>query len=358
MLKVIQTQTKKLTWAASTDVQEDISASGAITRIVLKANINGSATVAGAIQPDGLWRVIQNLKITGSGGKNYLGMSGEQMGRLLHLLNSYDFPMVAPLHDILSDPTYAIFILHFGSRPQDMFGRDNPFDLSAFIPAWDETELKLTWTTTANDVVDDTVTLASGDMEATIYEVLGTEAEIREEMIRQGVGLYPAGGGGLLPMGLVPVSSTKAYAHDADYSDLSSEHNVPTGAYMRRIVLLVQDDTGTRPVRADDEVTRVGIKLPVGNRRLVDLDWRTLVYSQGRAQDLMVADDGVTGAVMATAAGFGIIDLRQFGDPDLGLNLLPYKGGDVKLGMTIANYASGDDTMIFYDQLEPYAWKR
>ncbi len=336
-------QTPSWTWAASSLISQDIKASGAITRIDLQVVLTPSATVAGAIQPQGYWRMINALTLKGNGGVNYVSMGDQQIGRMLHTLNLNDKLLPGVGHFPHSTPVTFHYVLHFGSRPFDQAGRPNPFDLSAFVPAFDDTGLKLDWLTDAAAGIDDTVTVTSAIMYATIYEVLGTKADILAEMRRQGV-----------RQAMVPSSSYFSYAHTGTFSDVSKDLDVPAGAYMRRIAIMAHDETATRPVLKDDEVTEVALKLPVGNQRVFHDSFPAMVYTQGVNQDLLVADDATTGGAQGVAPGIATLDLRQQADPDYGLDLRNFKTGDIKLGVTIGSYAAGDDSFYWFDQLRPY----
>lgn len=344
MLQLLRNrQTATLTWAASSTVAADIAASGAITRMVLRLAITPSGSMASNWAVDGLQRVIDSLTIKGSGGVNYFSMGNEQIGRMLHDLAKHDGLIKGMGHGAMGTPIDIVFPIHFGSRPFDGYGRANPFDLSAFIPAFDDSELKLEWATTANAVMDAAVTISSIVGYLTVYQVMGTAQQIKREMARQGVA-----------RSMVPVSSYKAYPHTANLSDLGSQHDIPTGNHLRRIVLLVQDDTATRPLRADDEVASIGIILPTGNQRIFQDDFRNLAYVDGGIASLAEADAGVTTGPTRTQGGFAVLDFRNMANPDYGMDLRPYKTGDVKLGLTIENYASGDDTFMWYDQVRGY----
>jgi hypothetical protein len=336
---VTKTLVDTATWAASSQRQVDLPMEGAITRIVIEYDL----TVTGVLAADtnaefAQHKPIQNLKITGGGGKNYLGAVGDQMGRLLHFLNLKDFPGVSFHKAMATNTVYGCIVLHFGSRPRDMYGRDNPFDLTAFIPAKDESNLKLTWDTTqAADICDTAIDISAGTMRFTVYEVLG------------------------LPKldGMIPVSSTVQYAHSANFSDLGAQFDVPTGQYIRRIALLQQDATAISsggPLVANDEIGRVGLLLPKENRRLIEIDWEALISEGGIPRvAAMTAAGAVTKPADQNVAGFGVLDMRKYGHPEYGLDLRNYATGDVKLGLTIENYASGDDTIIFYDAVQPYS---
>jgi len=338
MLFVKKTLVDTASWAASSDKQIDLPNEGAITRIV----INLALTVTGCLAADTNcalhpWRPIQNLKIQGGGGRSYFGMSGEMMGRMLHFMNALDFPGKKFERGMATNTVYASFFMHFGSRPRDIYGRDNPFDLTAFIPAKDETNLKLTWTTTqAADVCDSAVDISAATMGVTVCEVLD------------------------LPTmrGMIPISSTEAYAHTANKSDLSAQFDVPTGGFLRRICMISQDDTAITscgPLMAADEIAKVGLLLPKENRRLVEVDYDHLVALNSFAgEQLTTAAGAVTKPIESRQEGFMVLDLREHGHKDYGLDLRAYQTGDVKLGLTIQNYAAGDDTLIFYDTIQPY----
>jgi len=338
-------QTKTLTWGASQIVSQDIQASGAITRVVLRVRLTPSGSYVSNHAVDGLWRIIQTLNLMGSGGVGYFSMGDVQIGRMLHLLNRWDGIVKGTGHEALGTPVDIVFVMHFGSRPYDQYGRPNPFDLSAFIPAFADSDLRLDWGTTANNVTDAAITISSAIGYLTIYEVMGTAQDIKTEMARQGVA-----------QAMIPISSYKSYPHSADYSDLSSEHDVPTGAFLRRVALLVVDESSPT-LRANDEVAQVGLKLPVGNQRVFQDDFRAMMHSDGGdLDDLAEIDVGVTTGVLRTSGGFVVMDLRQHGFADYGLDLRHLKGGDVKLGLTIENYTSGDRTFIWWDQVRPYSF--
>lgn len=326
------------TWAASSDVQVDLPREGAITRLTLEFQYTVTACLAANTNTEfSQFKPVQNLKIEGGGGKNYLGAVGEQMGRLLHFLNQYDFPGRMFQKAMTTNTIFGTIVLHFGSRPRDMYGRDNPFDLTAFVPAKDESTLKLTWTTAAAvDICDTAIDISAGTMVVTVHEVLG------------------------LPNmdGMIPVSSTEFFAHASNKSDLSQQFDVPTGQFLRRIIILQQDATGISsggPLVSNDEIGRVGLILPKENRRLVELDWEAFITENGIQRfPAMTAAGAVTKPIDEVVEGFGVIDLRKYANPDYGLDLRNYATGDVKLGLTIENYSSGDDTIIFYDTIQPY----
>jgi hypothetical protein len=336
-------QTPALTWAASTVVSQDIKATGAITRMHLRFNITPSGSLVAAGAPDGVWRVFDSLTLKGNGGVNYFSMGDQQISRMLHLANMYDKVLPGVGRHALATPNSYEYIIHFGSRPFLPCGRPNVFDMSAFVPAFDDTGIKLELGCTANDVMDAAITISAGSMTVTLFEVLGNKGDILAEMHRQGI---------RQPM--VPSSNYYSYAHTGTFADVSKDIDVPAGSFLRRIGILVQDDTATRPLRVDDEVTEVALKLPVGNQRVFFDDFPSMVLSQAPNQSDLVINQGVTGGALVTSPGFAFVDLRQQADPDYGLDMRQLKTGDIKLGVTIGTYAAGDDSFYWFDQLRPY----
>ena len=325
-------QTKRVTtystWAASSDLTPvDLPREGLITEIGIRAAITASAAQT-TNQPDSLRRVIQNLKIEGDGGRTFLGLSGEQAARLLAFLNIYE--LSSPLHTLIDAAAESqSFIFHPGSNPK------NPFDLTAAIPAKALSTLQAKITTTANSVLDDVLTISSGIYYYWINQVLDV----------------------LVPAGLmVPLGSTLVWPHDANYSDFSKEIDIPAGAFLRRILILVQDETGTRPVRKDDEVTGVKVRKPKTGEMVMEARWEDLKADIAARCGVMGANLQVADTVsghLNLPDGFAIIDLRKYADPLYGLDLRDYQTGDYKLGLTIENHTAGDDTLIYWDQLLP-----
>jgi hypothetical protein len=348
MEKVTKRLTATNTWVASTDMTPiDIPREGLITEITIRAN--QTATLTAAAYDDYFRRVLQNIKIEGDGGRAFLGMSGTQMstilslwGEALHKMptihsNGAGIALAAP--DVGSAAFISVFKFHPGSNPRD------PFDLTAAIPAKALSTLQAKLTTAPAAVTDAAGPITAGTFYFEIAEVLGVPVP---------------------PSLMVPMGSTLVYTHTANYSDYSYEIDVPAGAFLRSIIMRVLDDTATVPRRKDDEVTGIRLRKPKTGQ---------IVFEQNiyEAKQTMCSrygfvgcagDVGPIGAIATTRpapeslssmvpAGFVIIDLRQFFDPLYGLDLRGYQTGDYKLGLTIANYAAGDSTTIYWDQLLP-----
>jgi hypothetical protein len=332
-------------WAASADLTPiDIPREGLITEFIVRAVI--TATLTATALSDATRRVIQNLSIKGDGGRTYLGLSGEQALRLLAFMNLCDFRHgfaspggVLTTIDVGSTSFEQNFVFHCGSNPKD------PFDLSAAIPAKALSMLQVLLTTTAAAVTDAAGAITAGTFYYQINQVLDVP----------------------VPAGLMcPLGSTLVWPHDANYSDYSKKVDVPAGAWLRRIVMLVQDATATTPIRKNDEITAVKLELPkAANKEIAAWTWQTLLLETAKIYGYSGSDqnEAALGAVATTRPGgnstpfiphgLAIIDLRKYFHPVYGMDLTDYQTGDVKLGLTVENYAAGDDTLIYWDQLQP-----
>jgi hypothetical protein len=359
MIKRSVTQTDSWTWSASTNVEQDILKDGYITHIDFVVEITPSATLTGANQPDGLFRIIDNFTIKG-GSQTYFTLPAEQGGRLWHYMARKLFGHIGHGSGAVAAPTLTnipvLFRWHPGSRPLLPDGSVNFFDLTAFIPAIEESSLTGTWATTANTVLDDIVTISSATMKATVYMVQGEPEEIIREMMMQGVPIDLTG----RPALMTPAPTAEVFSTTATKSDYSEERDIPTGGYLRGIGFLAQDATATRPVRAPDELTEIAVKMPGIGARLVEVDCEPLWAGQPSGSNLE-ADDGAADFQQHAPEGVFYLPLKDRGvsalSREYGINLIPARTGDWKLGMTISTYASGDDILIYYDRLIPYTGK-
>ena len=362
MKKIERTQTDTLTYVASSaGIAGDVEKIGALTRVVATVELVPSAALGGTNQPDGIWRLLSNLRILG-GSNTYFTLPGGADGHggtLLHYLNGVDHGgMMGVSRGTILAPqrtyTPVTFVLHPGSRPR-MWGRENPFDLTAFIPAGAESQLRVEWATLANTVLDDVTLITSAVMRFNLHYVEGTHSEIQQEMARQGVQLpltYLQDGGERPITGMMPSWTSEVISPTATATEYSNERNIPTGYYMKRISVLSNDDTAApRALRAQDEVT--GIRVHIDGQEVVKsfVDGWTGMLGP-------VSVDEVDDAALdfGNHAGFGVHmkDLRPHGNADYGLNLRNVNNGAARLGFTITTNATGDDILILYEGYKPY----
>jgi hypothetical protein len=358
MKKKIKRLTTSSTWAASSDLTPvDLPREGLVTEVKIRANL--TATLTAAAYDDYFRRVIQNIKLQGDGGRNFLGMSGTQLSTMLSLWqevvmnaptihsNGAGIALAAP--DVGSTSFNCVFTFHPGSNPRD------PFDLTAVIPAKDLSTFQAILTTTAAAVTD-----AAGPITAGTFNY-----EINEVLLEPGDALAAPGASVMTPMG-----STLTYTHTANYSDFSYEIDVPAGAFLRSILWRSLDDTATVPRRKSDEVTGIRLWLPKTGEIVFEQNIRELAQTMMQRFGChgIAGDVGPIGAIATirpapeslldmVPAGFAVIDLRPFAHPSYGIDLRGLQTGDMKLGLTIENYAAGDASTFYWDQLIPTVLK-
>ena len=337
MEKVTRKVQQTSTWAASSDLTPvGLPREGLITEVKIRFACT-TAALTKTMTLDNYRRTIANLKIQGDGGHTYLGLSGQEMGRLLAWLNEYEYrsPFLTPPVNVAATVAHRTWVFHPGSNPRD------PFDMSVVIPASALATLQILLTTNADTLVDAAAAIASGTFYYEINEVLDVPTP-------QGI--------------MTPQGSTLAWPHDANHSDFSKDIDVPGGAWLRRIIMLVQDDSAP-PDKADDEVTGVKLKMPRTATAQIETFWEDLKMESARLAgypgkpnpvDVVTTEQYPPGMMeMVLEKGFAIIDLRKYFHPIWGANMTNFQTGDVKLGLTIENYAAGDDTIIYWDQLAP-----
>lgn len=324
------------TWTASAVMTPvDLPREGLITEV--KVRFTPTVTGTGTIGEDGIYRCCQNLAIRGDGGRTYLGLSGEETSRILSFLNFYDFG--APMTDLqgtsvtTNTTPNVTWVFHPGSNPKD------PFDMSAVIPASALSTLQVLIQATANAAIaGDTITAGTYSFE--INEVLGAPVQAGQ---------------------MTPLGSTYSWANDANYSDYGYKIDVPAGAWLRRICILIDDNTTPYPLRAEDQIAGVKLELPRTGQIVIESAYDDLIATTGmnsagamgtpfQVALTTTADLPVCSAFMK---GWIVIDLRKYFNPIWGMNLTNYQTGDVKLGLTVTNRTGGDDTIIYWDQLKP-----
>ena len=226
MRKITQTQTDSGVWVADSTISTDLERVGLLTRLDMTCEITPSATFDGANQPHSIKRLIQNMRVIG-GAHTYFNLPADDGcggGILLAYMGLKDGHGVGHEGGDVAAPSASYvpmnWTFHAGSVPRIRPDLDNPFDLSAFVPAGQEGQLRAEWTTSGNDVADDTVTIASAIMRFTNHRVIGTQAEIMQEIAMQGV-QFPGGATGMVPAWklstLISISQPTTVA-EAEYS--------------------------------------------------------------------------------------------------------------------------------------------
>ena len=102
-----------------------------------------------------------------------------------------------------------------------------------------------------------------------------------------------------------------------------------------------------------DQVTELGIKLTKDNRRLIEVRAKTNELGQPIYDGFNTVDTpNILDAY--TVPGLYLLDLRQNGDPNYGLDLRGLQTGAAKLAMTVGAYTANDVEYCWFDQVQPY----
>jgi hypothetical protein len=330
------------TWAAATNLADiQLDKDLLLTNLTIQANmtVTGLAATATIDAPK---RVLNGITIVGDGTQFYSLPGGtEQMGVLLALLNQFDSGGAASLNDIVAFGSTNInqfYQLHPGHNKKDKF------DLSACIPARALSNLVARLQAPAAAVTDS----GAGVITAGTYtlEISGV----------QGVPVSP----GMY----YPGSYVQTYPHTVLMPNYSQLFDIPTGAYVRRLVLLTVDNTAVAPLRADTQVTGVQVTIVKDSKPFFTKNFAAIKFDNsikyGNVLDQQPS--AVLAAVTSAPAyygaavmprGFAIVDFRDYFDPILGLNMR-YPGvqqGDTKVGLTVG-VATGI-TYLYWDLWYP-----
>lgn len=331
------------TWAASsslTDIQFDKDI--LITNIRLQAHM--TVTLAATALIDGPKRSLQALKLVGDS-KTFLGLGGgaaaNQMGVLLALLNEFDTQGKSLGANSDVGATVLDQMYHF--HPGIVNPRDS-FDLSCVIPARALSNLVAQIQTPAAAVIDSGANITAGTYSFEIDGVAGIPA---------GKGMY------------YPGAYVQAVPHSTAFTALPGlEIDIPTGGYLKRIGMLMHDNTAVAALRSDAQVTAAQIRVTADSKTIIQQNMLGMKYRNSMRYGV-IGDDQPTvlGAIATTRPGynggahmpigFAILDLRDYFDPVLGLNLTTANQGFWKLGLLTA-VATGT-TFLYWDIVYPMA---
>jgi hypothetical protein len=318
-----------------------------ITNVRLQAHVVHQATTGAALS-DGAKRSLQGLRIVGDS-KTFLGLVGgaiaNQQGRLLSHLNRYDTGTGGLGEYVIVGGALTDQMYHF--HPGLLNPRDS-FDMSCVIPARALTNLVAQIQCPAATAMDAT---GGAAITAITYSI-----EI------DGVQGVPAGRGMFYPGAYV-----QSVPHTVALATLPGlELDIPTGGYLKRIVMMMDDNTGVNALRSDAQVTFAQIRVTSDSKTILAQNMLNLKYKNAiryavHGDDQPAAPGAVTLAPafngsVGLPVGFGIIDLRDYFDPILGLNLTQANQGFWKLGLATA-VATGT-TFILWDIVYPMdpAW--
>jgi len=351
-----RTLTDYLTYSASTtqSLSNGLPLDGVITQIDLDVRVTASKAYVGVAE-DAIGRLLNVLRIVGPGESAFFSVTD---GRMAQWYNHFS-NTVTYFDDLTSTgECHALISINFSLNPND------PYDMTCALPAnttdkGKMSSLNLRWTCPAATVMDGGTspsTISTAYIYVTVHELLNAPSPLFE-----------------------PRMESNDWAADNTYSDLGKKFNIPTGMFVRRVLILANDNTalsaGTTcgDIRKDDQVTRIGVTLPEeGSRRSLDVtQWEA--KREGASANVFYGDqwNEAAGAVslnaitrasarMGQPIGVYCVDFRRYGDLSInrwgkiaGLDQRNKAPGNLYLAMTIGSYTSGDDVHMLWDEMVP-----
>jgi len=306
---------EKIEFSAGSSDSIDLPQSGYITQIDLLYRLQVDTAGTVSANEDGMFRLIKGITVSAGGNIRFFDLTD---GRQLYWLNYIKQEGQVSADSLTTTPNqtdqdhYALLSIHFGL---DWL---NPYDKGVVVPAvrLDNPILRVTWGTESDLGTGYTIDTSNTYIEVTIYELALEPGESE---------------GDRWPRGLVsPRVEPRTLSITETASNLSLEHNVPTGDVLYETLMIVKDSSGDR---SDTDVTRVGVKFPKQRRTPWERSW-TQIKSATRARYRLPSD--VTGVTLlpweeVTRRAIGIdLKMAQIGDVRLGFNTST-TGGSIDL---------------------------
>lgn len=207
---------------------------------------------------------------------------------------------------------------HIGFGP---WSDHDPFDIMAGIPAEDETTLNLLATFGANNIIavvaaDGTVDVAT-TLYITTYGVQGLDRAYRARL---------------------PIPD---YRHDHESApSANTRFDFTTSRYLKRTTILnLGVAASNNEPRNDGNITDVSVvfEKPTRTTLFDRIRWRTFKNNQQlwSGPGTQIDKNGTAAIVSGGLAGVAVIDWRDYTHNPFGLNLYPFRDGDVHLDLTM-----------------------
>lgn len=306
-----------LDYTASTTKSIDIPETGYITELMLLLELYVTPSSIVSAAQDALARILDAIKITAAGGKNYYSVEDGRQS----LYDAYHQYQGQLLHDPLpsaggSAATVRMLIpLHFGLDPFD------PFDKSIIIPAAELSNLKLevTWGAASALGTGFPVTAGSSRIRAFVRELTLEKGETREVIWPGGIN--------------VPLYESRSIGLTTTASNLGKTDDVPVGSMLHSALVMVVDSSNDR---SDANVTEVGTKYPKLALEEYRVNNMYALKAMNRKQFLLPGTlVGQPATWLSDLAGCFKFRFQEITGRAIGMDLSTAMTGDVKLGFTI-----------------------
>ena len=311
--------TDDLDFSASASKSIDIPETGYVSEIDLLSELYVTPATSVSANEDALARIIDSLKLTAAGGKNYFTVDdGRQL--LYHAYHQYQGQL---LHDALpsgggsAGTIRALFPIHFGLDPFDSF------DKSVIVPAAELSNFKLevTWGADSDLGTGFTITAASSRIRAIVKELTLEKGETRDKIWPSGIN--------------VPLFESRSITPTATASNLGKTDDVPVGSMLHSALIISLDSSGNR---TDSYVSEFGTKYPKLALEEYRIDNAYAIGALNRKQFLLPGTVvGQPSTWLADKAGLFLFRFSEVTGKAIGMDLTTAMSGDVKLGFTVAS---------------------
>jgi len=289
------------TYAANKVTQVEIPNTGYVSQIDcrLLANIT---TASAVLKGDALARLIKAVNIRAAQSKTYWYETDHRQGKYFAHLNLRGQVVEDTLPATGGPADYnALYPIHWGVNWFDIY------DKTVVLPARELSNLVMEVTWGAATDLGTNTTVNSATLTLTIHELGLDLGETRET-------IWPAGL-------LVPRMEPNILTPGATFANLGYEFNTPTGDTLVQTVVIIVD---TNDARADNQISRFGVKFPKRREINQDMDWLQLKLAN-RAELSLPAE----------IAGVALWDWKKVSRRPLGLDASAFMTGDCKLAFSV-----------------------
>lgn len=305
-----------LDYTANTTVKVDIPETGYIAEIILLMELAITPDSVVSAAQDALARIIDSIKITAAGGKNYFSV--EDGRQALYL--AYHQYQGQLLHDALpsagagATTVRMVIPIHFGLDPFD------PFDKSIVIPAAELSNLKLEVTWGAASDLGTGFTVGTSRIRILVRELTLEKGETRDKIWPGGIN--------------VPLYESRSIDIVSTASNLGLTDEIPVGSMLHSVLGIVVDSSNDR---SDVNVTEIGTKYPKLALEEYRVDNMYALKAMNRKQFLLPGTIiGQPTNWLSDLAGCFLFRFEEVTGRAIGMDLATAMSGDVLLGFTVS----------------------
>jgi len=296
--------TETAAWVASRTRSIDVLLTGYVTQIDVIIDLTVSAaSSAASLAIDAPYNCMTSLKFTASNWKDWMTYIDGRQAYWDCYLKSQGNAVEGTLPTAGESDTVT---MQFSMHPGSNFG--NRYDLTRCIPlrGRSNVQMKVTWG--ASTSIGTGYTITDGELSIVVHRMVLGEGQSEKAAF--------APLDNLMVPRYIPVS----YNIDGTYANYTFSKNVPTGAYMRDLMLMICDSDGDR---SNSDVTKLAVSDNKGNTPIEWDSWTNFVRAV--RQQLYLP---------STPTGVGMLFFKDVkGDP-YGLNMVGANLGDWSIDMT------------------------